>query len=94
MSNIFKVKDNKRLVRQQYKLNIETPETDHTYADIIYDKPHKDFFIEKIQKVQCNACLVITGAFKSTSRECIYEELGLESFRIVFLIQNCERTFA
>ena len=42
MSNIFKVKDNKRLVRQQYKLNIETPETDHTYADIIYDKPHKD----------------------------------------------------
>ena len=93
MSNIFKVKENKRLVREQYKLNIETPETDQTYADIIYDKPHKDSFIEKIEKVQCNACLVITGAFKSTSRECIYEELGLESFRIVFLIQNCERTF-
>ena len=94
MSNIFKVKENKRLVREQYKLNIETPETDQTYADIIYDKPHKDSFIEKIEKVQCNACLVITGAFKSTSRECIYEELGLESFRTVFLIQNCERTFA
>ena len=94
MSNIFKVKENKRLVRQQYKLNIETPETDQTYADIIYDKPHKDSFIEKIEKVQCNACLVITGAFKSTSRECIYEELGLESLRIVFLIQKCEMTFA
>ena len=24
--NIFKVKDNKRLVRKQYKLNLETPE--------------------------------------------------------------------
>ena len=26
MNNIFKVKENKRLVREQYKLNLETPE--------------------------------------------------------------------
>ena len=26
MNNIFKVKDNSRLVREQYKLNLETPE--------------------------------------------------------------------
>ena len=26
MDNIFKVKENKRLVREQYKLNLETPE--------------------------------------------------------------------
>ena len=26
MKNIFKVKENKRLVREQYKLNLETPE--------------------------------------------------------------------
>ena len=26
MNNIFKVKENKRLVRKQYKLNLETPE--------------------------------------------------------------------
>ena len=25
MNNIFKVKENKRLVREQYKLNLETP---------------------------------------------------------------------
>ena len=25
MKNIFKVKENKRLVREQYKLNLETP---------------------------------------------------------------------
>ena len=26
MNNIFKVKENKRLVREEYKLNLETPE--------------------------------------------------------------------
>ena len=31
------------------------------YADIIYDKPHKGSFIEKMERVQYNACLVITG---------------------------------
>ena len=48
------------------------------YGDAIYDKPHKGTFIEKIQRVQYNACLVITGAFKGTSRERLYQELELE----------------
>ena len=48
------------------------------YADIMYDKPHKGSFIEKLERVQYNACLVITGAFKGTSRERLYQELGLE----------------
>ena len=48
------------------------------YADIIYDKPHKGSYIEKIEQVQCNACVVITGAFKITERERLYQELGLE----------------
>ena len=67
------------------------------YGVIIYDKPHKGSFIEKIEQVQHNACLVITGAFKGTSRECFYKELGLESLkdrkwhRKLFLLQNCER---
>ena len=51
------------------------------YADIIYGKPHKGSFIEKIERVQYNACLVITGAFKGTSRERLYQELGLESLK-------------
>ena len=51
------------------------------YMDIIYDKPHKGFFIEKIERVEYSACLVITGAFKGTSRERLYEELGLESLK-------------
>ena len=36
------------------------------YGHMIYDKPHKGSFIE------------ITGAFKGTSGECLYLELGLE----------------
>ena len=51
------------------------------YADIIYDKPHKGSFIEKIEPMQYNACLVITGAFKGTSSERLYQELGLESLK-------------
>ena len=51
------------------------------YADIIYDKPRKGSFIEKIERVLFNACLVITGAFKGTSRELLYQELGLDSLK-------------
>ena len=51
------------------------------YGDIIYDKPHKGSFIEKIEWVQYNASLVITGAFKDTSSERLCEELGLESLK-------------
>ena len=59
------------------------------YGDIIYDKPHKGSFIEKIERVQYNACLVITGAFKGTSRECLYQELGLESLKARRCHRNC-----
>ena len=31
--------------------------------------------------MQYNACLVITGVFKSTSKERLYQELGLESLK-------------
>ena len=46
------------------------------YGDITYDKSHKDSFIEKIERLQYNACLVITGAFTGISRERLYQELG------------------
>ena len=51
------------------------------YVYIIYNKPHKGSFIEKIEWVQYNACLGITGGFKGTVRECLCQELGLESLR-------------
>ena len=70
------------------------------YGDIIYDKPHKGSFIEIIERVQYNASLVITGAFKGTSRAYLSRirisvaqrwKMTLEN---VFFLQNCERTFA
>ena len=49
------------------------------YADIVYDKPLNKSSKRKIEMVQYNAELIITGAFKGTSRDKIYQELGLES---------------
>ena len=49
------------------------------YGDVIYDVPHNDSFCKMIESVQYNASLAITGAIKGTSREILYQELGLES---------------
>ena len=49
------------------------------YADIIYDKPCNEMFKGKLEVVQYNACLALTGAIKGTSREHLYCELGLET---------------
>ena len=46
------------------------------YADIIYDKPVAESFKDKLERVQYNAALVITGTVKGTSRDRIYRELG------------------
>ena len=49
------------------------------YGDILYDKPNNENFQTKIEQVQYRACLAITGAIKGTSRERLYDELGLHS---------------
>ena len=49
------------------------------YGDVIYHQPHNEVFTNKIESVQYNAALAITGAIKGTSRERLYQELGLES---------------
>ena len=43
------------------------------YGDIIYDQPHNESV--------CKVALAITGTVQGTSREKIYQELGLESLR-------------
>ena len=48
------------------------------YGDIIYDNPGNDTFRHKIESVQYNAALAITGAIRGTSREKFYQELGFE----------------
>ena len=39
-------------------------------------------FHEKLESIQYNACLALTGAIKGTSNVKIYQELGLESLQI------------
>ena len=51
------------------------------YGDIICDQPHNESFCEKIEVVQYKAALAITGAIQGTSRDKIYQELGLESLK-------------
>ena len=45
---------------------------------MIYDNPENETLINKLEKVQYQACLVITGAFQGATRESLYRELGLE----------------
>ena len=39
-------------------------------------------FHQKLESIQYNACLAITGAIQGTSKEKLYQELGLESLQL------------
>ena len=47
------------------------------YGNILCDKPDNENFEKKIEKVQYKARLAITGAIQGTSRDKLYEKLGL-----------------
>ena len=49
------------------------------YGDVVYDFPGNASFMQKLESVQYNASLAITGCFRGTSRDKLYSELGLES---------------
>ena len=49
------------------------------YGDVVYDQPHNETFCSKLESVQYNAALAITGAIRGTSQTKLYVELGLES---------------
>ena len=51
------------------------------YGDIIYDQPQNESFYEKLESVRYKLALAITGAIQGSSREKIYQELGLESLK-------------
>ena len=53
------------------------------YGDIIYDQAYSASFHQKLELLQYNACLAITGAIRGgTSREKLYEELGLKPLQL------------
>ena len=49
------------------------------YGDILYDKPENENFQNILGKVQYRTCIAITGAIQGTSRQKLYEELGLHA---------------
>ena len=51
------------------------------YGDIIYDLPNLSFH-QKLESIQYNAALALTGAIRGSSREKLYQELGLESLQL------------
>ena len=51
------------------------------YGDIIYDQIFNEPFHQRIEPIQYNAAIAITGAIRDTSSEKLYQEFGLESLR-------------
>ena len=51
------------------------------YGDVIYDQHYNNSFHQKLKSIQYNAALAITGAIRGSSREKLYQELGLESLQ-------------
>ena len=52
------------------------------YGDIIYDQAYNLSFHQKLESIQYNAALALTGAIRGTPREKLYQVLGLESLQL------------
>ena len=51
------------------------------YGDILYDQMFNNSFHEKLESIQYNATLAITGAIRGNSGEKLYQELDFESLQ-------------
>ena len=51
------------------------------YGGIIFDQAFNKSFHDNLELIQYNASLAITGAIRGTSKENLYQELGLESLQ-------------
>ena len=54
------------------------------YVDILYDLAFNKSFHERLESIQQNTCYAITAATMGTSRDKLYQELGLEPLRFQF----------
>ena len=52
------------------------------YGDILYYQAFNNSFHDRLESIQYNDCLAITGVMRGTSREKLYQELGLEPLRL------------
>ena len=52
------------------------------YGDIVYRQPNNVRLCQKIESIQYQAALAITGAIHGTSQTKLYNELGIESMKL------------
>ena len=51
------------------------------YGDVIYDRAFNESFHQRLESIQYNAAIVITGTIRGTSSEKLFQELGLETLK-------------
>ena len=51
------------------------------YGDVIYDEAYNETFHQKLESIQYNACLALSRVITGSSREKLYQELGLQSLQ-------------
>ena len=51
------------------------------YGDVIFDKAFNNSFHQRLEPIQRNIALAITGVIRGTSKEKLYQELGFESLQ-------------
>ena len=51
------------------------------YGDVVYDQNYNNSLHQKLESIQYNAALAITGVIRGSSREKLHQELGLESLK-------------
>ena len=67
------------LPRRSLLINYKSFTISHLdYGDAIYDQPFNASFSCKTESVQYNAALAVTRTIKGSSRDTLYQELGLE----------------
>ena len=80
----FKISSSRKTLNMLYKLYVR-PHLD--YGDVIYQLSCKEvssnsrgnILMQKLESVQYSAALAVTGTWKGTSREKLYQDLGWES---------------
>ena len=51
------------------------------YGDVIYEQLNNKTYTQRIERIQYNAALAVTGAIKGTSQIKLYTELAFESLK-------------
>ena len=51
------------------------------YGDVIYDRGFNESFDQRLESIQYNAAIAITGTIRGTSSEKLFQELGLETLK-------------